>query len=167
MIMATARSTRWARFRAVTTAFCVLLPTVGWAAEGDVGQAAGDVIDVTLDRAKVIRMPPHAQTIVVGNPIIADVTTLKADGLVVVTGRGFGETNMIFLDKAGAALEEATVRVVAGSSQLLVQRGLDRESYSCKPRCQPTVSLGDAESFMKGSSGQIQSRNALAAPTSH
>lgn len=132
-----------------------------------VAAQADTMIDVTLDRAKVIRMPPRAQTIVVGNPIIADVTTLKTDGLVVVTGKGFGETNMIFLDKEGAAIEEATVRVMAGTSQLTVQRGLERESYSCQPRCQPTVSLGDADPFLKGSSAQIQSRNALAVPAGH
>ena len=128
---------------------------------------ANELVEVTLDKAKVIRLPAHAQTIVVGNPIIADVTTLKADGLVVVTGKGFGETNMIFLDKAGTAIEEADVRVVAGTSQITVQRGLDRESYSCAPRCQPTVSLGDADTFIKNASSQIQSRNALALPASH
>ena len=132
------------------------------------GPALADTttVEVTLDKAKILRMPPHAQTIVVGNPIIADVTTLKADGLVVVTGKGFGETNMIFLDKAGQAVEEADVRVVAGTSQLTVQRGLARESYSCQPRCQPTVSLGDDDAFLKGTSGQVQSRNQLAMPTS-
>lgn len=125
---------------------------------------ADDTIEVTLDRAKVIRMPAHAQTIVVGNPSIADVTTLKIDGLVVVTGKGFGETNMIFLDKAGAAVEESIVTVVAGSSQVTVQRGVARESYSCKPRCEPTVALGDDQQFLGTTSAQIQSRNALAAP---
>lgn len=129
--------------------------------------AADNSIEVTLDKAKVIRMPAHAQTIVVGNPSIADVTTLKIDGLVVVTGKGFGETNMIFLDKTGAAVEESTVTVVAGTSQITVQRGIARESYSCQPRCQPTVALGDDQQFLGNTSAQIQSRNALAAPQSH
>ncbi len=133
----------------------MLLPTAAPAADG---------IEVTLDKAKVIRMPAHAQTIVVGNPSIADVTTLKIDGLVVVTGKGFGETNMIFLDKTGTAVEESSVTVVAGTSQLTVQRGNARESYSCQPRCQPTVALGDDQVFMGATSSQIQSRNALAVP---
>lgn len=137
---------------------CVLLLCSG------VAHAADDVIEVTLDKAKVIRMPPHAQTIVVGNPIIADVTTLKNDGLVVVTGKGFGETNLIFLDRTGAAIEEADVKVSAAPKQLLVQRGLDRESYSCQPRCEPTVSLGDADTFIRGATQQIQARNTLATP---
>ena len=126
--------------------------------------AADDSIEVTLDKGKVIRMPPHAQTIVVGNPSIADVTTLKVDGLVVVTGKGFGETNMIFLDKTGTAVEESSVTVVAGNTQVTVQRGIARESYSCKPRCEPTVALGDDQLFLTGASAQIQARNALAVP---
>ena len=129
--------------------------------------AAPQAVEVTLDKAKILRMPAHAATIVVGNPIIADVTTLKADGLVVVTGKGFGETNLIFLDSAGTAVEEANVRVTSADTLLTVQRGMDRESYSCQPRCEPTVSLGDSDAFIKGASSQITSRNALALPVSH
>jgi Flp pilus assembly secretin CpaC len=137
-----------------------LLPAAGF--------AAPETIEVTLDKAKILKMPPNATTIVVGNPIIADVTTLKKDGLIVVTGKGFGETNMIFLDSAGTAIEEANVRVMGQTSLVTVQRGMDRESYSCRPRCQPTVTLGDADSFIKGASTQITSRNTLAVPgTSH
>lgn len=129
-----------------------------------VAHAADATVDITLDKATVIRMPPHAQTIVIGNPIIADVTTLKADGLVVVTGKGYGETNMIFLDSTGNAIEETNVRVRHTQGLLTVQRGMDRESYSCAPRCEPTVSLGDDTAFIKGASDQISSRNTLATP---
>lgn len=128
---------------------------------------ASDDVEVTLDKAKVIRMPAHAQTIVVGNPSIADVTALKIEGLAVVTGKGFGETNMIFLDRTGAAVEESNVTVVAGNWQITVQRGNSRESYSCRPRCEPTVALGDDQVFSSVTSAQITSRNALAAPQSH
>ena len=125
---------------------------------------AENTISVMLDKAKIIKMPPHAVTIVVGNPIIADVTTLKNNGLVVVTGKGFGETNMIFLDEAGSAIQEAMVHVEGGQSLVTVQRGMERESYSCRPRCEPTVTLGDATTFLEGASGQITSRNKLASP---
>ena len=93
--------------------------------------AATETIQVTLDKATILRMPANAATIVIGNPIIADVTTLKNVGLVVLTGKGFGETNLIFLDRTGTAVEEATVRVTGESNFVTVQRGLDRESYSC------------------------------------
>src|SRR5690242_6481552 len=36
--------------------------------------AGRDVVAVTVDHAKVIRLPERTQTVVVGNPMIADVT---------------------------------------------------------------------------------------------
>jgi Flp pilus assembly secretin CpaC len=122
-----------------------------------------DHVYVTLDRAKLLKMPDAVETVVVGSPIVADVTMLKKNGLVVVTGKGFGETNIIFLDKAGQAVSEALVTVQAAPNLVTVQRGMDRESYSCNPRCQPSVALGDATKFLQETSGQISSRNGLAA----
>ncbi len=112
-------------------------------------------------------MPEHVETIVVGNPIIADVTMLKRSGHVVITGKGFGETNVIFLDSKGEAISEALVSVQDAQGLLTVQRGLDRESYSCLPRCEPAIALGDATKFMSDTSSQISSRNGLAAPGGH
>lgn len=124
-------------------------------------------IVVTLDKAKLIKLPEHVETIVVGSPIIADVTMLKKNGLVVITGKGYGETNVIFLDSTGQAISEATVTVEHAQGLLTVQRGLDRESYACAPRCEPAVSLGDSVKFLSDASSQITSRNGLAAPTGH
>lgn len=121
-------------------------------------------VSIKLDRAKLLKIPDHVQTIVVGNPIIADVTMLKNNGLVVVTGKGYGETNVIFLDGAGQAVSEAIVAVERSPDLITVQRGTDRESYSCNPRCEPAVALGDATKFLQDASGQISSRNGLAAP---
>lgn len=122
-----------------------------------------DHVYITLDRAKLLKMPESVETVVVGSPIVADVTMLKKNGLVVVTGKGFGETNIIFLDRAGQAVSEALVTVQAAPDFVTVQRGMERESYSCNPRCQPSVALGDATKFLQDTSGQISARNGLAA----
>lgn len=123
-----------------------------------------DHVYVTLDHAKLLKLPPHVDTIVVGNPSIADVTMIKKDGLMVVTGKGFGETNVIFLDSTGQAISEALITTKTSQTLLTVQRGLDRESYSCAPRCEPAVALGDATKFLSDASGQIGTRNTLVAP---
>jgi len=122
-----------------------------------------DTITVNLDNAKVIKMPPRAATIVIGNPSIADVTMLRGSGTMVVTGRGYGETNMIALDKQGEPVAESQIRVRGSESVLLVQRGLERETYSCTPACLPTVQLGDAKQFAE-TTQQIQTRNTLIQP---
>lgn len=125
---------------------------------------AADVLVVDINRAKIIRLPAKAQTLIIGNPIIADVTLLKGGNNVVVTGKGFGETNLVVLDTDGNLLTEETIQVKANSrSTLIVQRGTERESYSCAPRCEPTVQLGDGPTFFPATSGEITSRNSLAA----
>lgn len=141
--------------------------TVAVLALGMAGARATDTAEhvlVQLDKAKLVKVPAHVETVVVGNPSIADVTMLKRNGLMVVTGKGFGETNVIFVDAAGQALSEAEITVQAGQTLLTVQRGMDRESYSCAPRCQPAVALGDATKFLTDATGQISSRNTLITP---
>jgi Flp pilus assembly secretin CpaC len=125
---------------------------------------AADVITVTLDQAKIISLPDGASTIIIGNPIVADVTMLKRNNQMILTGKGFGETNLIALDQSGAAVGESIVRVVAPKTNLVVQRGLERQSYSCAPRCEPTVQLGDTSSYMTEVGAQITQRNQLSQP---
>lgn len=117
---------------------------------------------VLVDHAKVMRLPERAQTVIVGNPAIADVA-IQRSGVMVVTGKSFGVTNLIALDASGTLLAESLVRVGAASDAVLtVQRGMDRESYSCTPVCQPSVQLGDAQKYFGEVGGQTTSRNALA-----
>lgn len=121
-----------------------------------------DTVVVLVDHAKVVRLPEKAQTVIVGNPGIADVTVQK-NGVMVVTGKSFGVTNLIALDASGVLLAESLVRVGAASDSVLtVQRGLERESYSCTPQCQPSLQLGDASRYFGEANGQVGTRNALA-----
>jgi len=124
--------------------------------------ATGQVLSVTIDQAKIAKIPEGTTTLVIGNPIVADVTMLKGSGALVVTGKGFGETNLIALDAQGNVLDEKTIRVEPTRSVLVVQRGGSRESYSCAPVCMPTVQLGDAKALFEDSTAQIGTRNSLA-----
>jgi Flp pilus assembly secretin CpaC len=120
-------------------------------------------VAVKLDLATVIRIPAGTDTLALGNPAIADVTRPRAGGYTVVTGKSYGTTNMLALGSDGQILHEMTIHVKAPrDTTLTVQRGLSRETWSCQPRCEPTVTLGDAPDYFGGSSGQIGSRNSLA-----
>lgn len=119
---------------------------------------ANDTIEVVLDQAKVLQLPANTSTVIIGNPVIADVSMLRRTNQMVLTGKGYGETNMIALDSEGNAIGESTVRVTGSTHGLIVQRGMTRETYSCNPRCQPTLNLGDDEKFMTGTAGQIRAR---------
>lgn len=120
------------------------------------------VVTVLVDNAKVIRLPEKTQTVIVGNPIIAEVTPQK-NGVLVLTGKSFGSTNLIALDAGGALIAETMIRVEASrDATITVQRGLERESLSCTPNCQPSVQLGDAAAYFGAASGQADTRRKLA-----
>ncbi len=70
----------------------------------------GSTVTVSVDNAKVIRLPERTATVIVGNPIIADVS-LQRNGVVVLTGKSFGSTNLIALDAAGTMLAESAISV--------------------------------------------------------
>ena len=62
-----------------------------------------DVIGVNVDQATLFKIPGKVATIVVGNPMIADIA-LQPGGIVVVTGKGYGSTNFIAMDRNGEIL---------------------------------------------------------------
>ncbi len=92
--------------------------------------------------------------------MIADVTLLKSGNTMIVTGKGFGQTNMIALDAGGNPVAESNIVVVGDPRALVVQRGMDRQSYTCAPRCQPTAVLGDDTGYFNNVAAEIQAHNA-------
>jgi Flp pilus assembly secretin CpaC len=119
-------------------------------------------VAVMIDHAKVLRLPERTQTVIVGNPIIADVSVQK-NGILVLTGKSYGRTNLIALDGAGTVIAESTLSVQAPTESVVtVQRGLDRESYSCTPSCQPSLLLGDASKYFAQVGEQAGQRSSLA-----
>src|SRR5256886_12021253 len=116
--------------------------------------AGPESVAVNVDQAKLVKLPGKVATIVVGNPMIADVT-LQPGGIVVVTGKGYGATNFIALDRAGEVLVDRLIQVEGPSDQLVtVYRGVERESYSCMPICQRRVTLGDGGDYFKATMDQ-------------
>ncbi len=121
-----------------------------------------DSVAVVVDQARVIKLPERVSTIVVGNPLIADVT-LQPGGMVVVTGKGYGSTNMIAMDRTGAVLANRSIQVEGPTDKLVtVFRGVERESYSCTPVCQRRVTLGDGSSYFDAVLGQTGNLNGQA-----
>src|SRR6185295_11945766 len=140
-----------ARFGLSLAAGFLLWPVVCLAA------ADPDRIAVYVDQAKLVKLPAKVSTIVVGNPLIADVT-LQSGGIIVVTGKGYGATNFIAMDRNGEVLVDRQIQVEGPSDQLVtVYRGVERESYSCMPICQRRVTLGDGETYFKSAIDQAGS----------
>jgi hypothetical protein len=124
--------------------------------------APADVLKITLDQAQVAKVPAGTTTLVVGNPSIADVTMLKGGVGMVVTGKGYGQTNLVAIDAQGNILDEKQILVTPTRNVLVVQRGDARASYTCNPLCMPTVQLGDEDTVFSSAGKQITARNGLA-----
>jgi Flp pilus assembly secretin CpaC len=128
-----------------------------------IAEPSANTIAVNVDQARLVKLPARVATIVVGNPLIADVA-LQAGGVLVVTGKGYGATNFIAMDRSGDILVDRLIQVEGPTDQLItVYRGVDRESYSCMPICQRRVTLGDGDTFFKTTMDQAGNLSGQAA----
>ncbi len=124
---------------------------------------ASESIAVVVDQAKLVKLPEKVATIVVGNPLIADVA-LQPGGTMIVTGKGYGSTNVMALDRTGSVLIDRIVQVEGATEKLVtVYKGVERESYSCTPVCQRRTTLGDSQAYFSTSLGQSGTLSAQAA----
>lgn len=110
-------------------------------------ESAPHAVEVNVNMARILRINSPAATVVIGNPGIADVTIQDPQTLV-LTGKSFGQTNLIILDKVGNPIADTLVNVVAQNSGLVtIFQGSARTTVMCDPACQPTVTLGDDPNF--------------------
>jgi hypothetical protein len=121
--------------------------------------AQAESITVNVDDAQTLKLPDKVATIIIGNPLIAD-ATLQSGGILVITGKSFGSTNMMALDRAGKTVMNTTVQVTGpkASTLVVVYKGVNRESYSCTPECLPRITLGDDSKFFGDAMGQSAAR---------
>ena len=123
---------------------------------------AASPIVVHLDQARIIKLPERAVTVVIGNPLIADLT-LQHNGLAIITGKGYGATNVVVLDKDGSVLAEHDIEVQGPADPtVVVYRGVDRETYSCTPDCSPRITLGDLPDYFNKTMTETTVRNSQA-----
>jgi putative type II/III system pilus formation protein len=136
------------------SAFCSLAAGMLLWPTAVMAEPSANTIAVNVDQARLVKLPARVATIVVGNPLIADVA-LQAGGVLVVTGKGYGATNFIAMDRAGEVLVDRQIQVEGPTDQLItVYRGVDRESYSCMPICQRRITLGDGDNYFKSAMDQ-------------
>jgi Flp pilus assembly secretin CpaC len=126
------------------------------AAQNRNSSSSGAVI-ITVDQAHVMKLPEGVATIVMGNPLIADIS-IQAGGMAVLTGKGHGVTNLVALDPTGAVLEHKTIQVQGARDGVVVYRGVERESYSCTPKCERRITLGDTNVYFETTLRQTHAR---------
>ena len=109
--------------------------------------AADAPINVNVNMARILRINASAATVIVGNPGIADVLIQDPQTLV-LTGKSYGQTNLIVLDSAGTPIADTIIEVVQmQAGTLTVFQGQARTSLACAPVCQNTITMGDDPGF--------------------
>lgn len=130
----------------------VTLPQAALAVESD-------PISVKVNMARILKINAPAATVIIGNPGVADVTIQDPQTLI-LTGKSYGETNLIILDAKGNAIADTMLNVVQGQGDLItVYQGAARTTMACQPICQATITLGDDSNFTGmavASSGVLQ-----------
>ncbi len=105
--------------------------------------SAAQLIKVTVDQARIMRLNTSAQTIIVGNPIIADVN-IQDGQILVVMGKNSGSTNIIALDGEGREIANIDIIVESsGNNSLTLYKGSSRISMNCSPNCERSLNVGD------------------------
>lgn len=119
-------------------------------------------VTVKVNMARILRINAPAATVIVGNPGVADVTIQDPQTLV-LTGKSYGQTNLIVLDSLGNPIADTVLQVVQDQADVVtVYMGAARTSYACAPDCQPLVMLGDDGTFTGETMASAQTVTSMA-----
>jgi len=135
-----------------------VLPLAAFLALPALPAAAADSvpISVKVNMARILRINAPAATVIVGNPGVADVTIQDPQTLV-LTGKSYGQTNLIVLDAMGNPIADTLLEVVQQQADTItVYQGSSRTTLACAPICQPIIMMGDDPAF---SSAAVASSN--------
>lgn len=97
-------------------------------------------LNVEIDQAMRIPLRAAAGSVIVGNPLIADVTVVDSNTLY-ITGKGYGITEIVAVDAIGRTVFQRQVVVSdgAGSGRVRVWRGGRPTEMACGTSCSPTL----------------------------
>ena len=122
---------------------------------------AQEPIAIVINRAKVMRISRPADTIIIGNPGIAD-ATIQDNQTLIITGRSFGSTNLIVLDSEGQAIADEILMVMSSDEDVVtVFKRSSQVTLSCTPQCAPTLTIGDNGDAFDSVNSQIGAHNSL------
>lgn len=137
-----------------------ILGLAGFSA-GLASHARADGIYVAVDEASIVKLDAPASDVIIGNPSFAAVTVHSGDTLV-ITGKTYGQTNIIVLDARGREILNDYLTVVGTRRTVTVNKGGARFSYLCAPVCRTAPQIGDNQAYFDGTLKQVEAKNGLA-----
>ena len=120
-----------------------------------------ELVDVAVDEARIIRVSRAPASVVIGNPLIADVL-VEENGLMFLIGRNYGTTNLIAVDADGQEVASMDVVVrTGGRNAVSLFKGTGRVALNCSPRCETELDVGDSPEHFEAIRTQTESKTAL------
>ena len=120
--------------------------------------AKAEQVWLTMDQVRPFKLENPAQSIVVGNPAIADVTVQDNQNLLLF-GKAPGLTNIYIFDEKGDAAGNLIIRVRSPNTDMLtLQRGASRTTYNCTTNCEATITVGDDQAVFSSVAAQVQNK---------
>lgn len=111
-------------------AIVAMATTVGTA------HADGEMMRVFMNQARILKLDRPISKVIIGNAKVADATVADAK-TIVLTGRSFGTTNIVLLDRDGnAVLDEIILVSIDESNTVRVFKQTERTVLSCDPNCE-------------------------------
>lgn len=126
--------------------------------------AQAEQVDVFVDEAKLLRLDEPVAKIILGNPAMADVS-VQSNVLLVLTGKGYGTTNLILLNHDGETIRNIRVSVnLSRNHTVSVRKGTERYSFHCSQGayCNGTAAMGDNAKFFKSVNTFVKEKYKLA-----
>jgi len=118
---------------------------------------------VEINKTSILRLSRPAAAVVIGNPKIADISVHSSDTLL-LSGRGFGVTNILAFDEFGQTIMDADIQVNPPQSSSAVRVNFIGDGYktfSCNPHCLPAPIIGDTQKFI----GEFEGKSVVSANT--
>lgn len=116
---------------------------------------AADPFQVKVDETVTLKLAAPANSVVIGNATVADVSVHDARTLL-ITGKAFGATNLTVLDRGGNTIYSSEL-IVGGEPDagLTIVRAGGTYSYSCVDKCRATPMVGDAPNHFSDVMGTV------------
>ena len=129
---------------------------------GAMGVLSAHAVEVKVqpDMAEIVTVSGRPSTVVVGNPLYADVVVVG--NKILVQGRNYGKTNVIVLDVDGNRLARFDVVVSNRPEEEieLFKQGV-RTTHLCAPECGQVINSNDDKKMVEDLGSRIQMRETI------
>lgn len=128
---------------------------------------AADPFKLKIDETVTLKLTSPANSVVIGNATVADVAVHDPLTLL-ITGKAFGSTNLIVLDRAGRTIYTNQLAVAdSANDDITIIRAGGSYTYSCIDKCRATPTVGDAPNHFSETMSTVTGKDASAQGSGH